>query len=99
MKRKQLLEIINLASFIFEEKQYNTFMKYIYSKEYTSARLYLDAIIDKMDLILDRLEFLDDNDVLLLQYKKADILMDMVVELISVNDREPRKRKQVSTAT
>lgn len=95
MTRKRLQQIVNLAQFIFEEKEYNIFMKYIYSKEYTSARLFLDDIIDVMDLLVDRLEFVDDNQVLLSQYNKADELMDLVVDLIIVNEGESKERKQV----
>jgi len=96
MTRKLLQQITNLATFIFEEQEYNIFMQYIYSYEYTSARLYLDKIIDKLDILVDKLEFLEDNEVLLSQYNKADELMDLIVNLI-VNERDTKQ--QVSTAT
>jgi hypothetical protein len=99
MKRKQLQKIKELSIFIFNEKEYSRFINSIINTKYNEARLFLDYINEKFEYNLQKLEFQDDNQLLLIQYKKIDKLMDIVIELIIVNEDRKCKRKQISSIT
>lgn len=95
MKRKQLQKIKELAMFIFNEKEYKRFITSIINQKYNDARLFLDYINEKFEYSLSQLEFFDDNELLLQQYKKIDSLMDIVIELIIVNEDRKCEGKQI----
>lgn len=95
MTRKRLQLITNLAQFIFADSKYKVFMRFIYAKEYTDARLYLDKFVIELEDLVDKLEFLDDDGALATQYKKADELVDQMIDLIIANDRRESERKQI----
>jgi len=99
MKRKQLQKIKELSIFIFNEKEYKRFINSIINEKYNEARLFLDYINEKFEYNLSVLEFLDDNELLLEQYKKIDSLMDIVIELIIVNEDRKCEGKQVRAIT
>lgn len=95
MKRKQLQKIKKLAMFIFNENEYKRFITSMINQKYNDARLFLDYINEKFEYNLEQLEFIDDNELLLRQYKKIDSLMDIVIELIIVNEDRKWKGKQI----
>lgn len=95
MKRKQLQIIKELSIFIFNEKEYKRFINSIINEKYNEARLFLDYINEKFEYNLSQLEFIDDNELLLQQYKKIDSLMDIVIELIIVNEDRKCEGKQI----
>jgi len=95
MKRKQLQKIKELAMFIFNENEYKRFITSMINQKYNDARLFLDYINEKFEYNLEQLEFIDDNELLLRQYKKIDSLMDIVIELIIVNEDRKCEGKQI----
>ncbi|HEX8586133.1 MAG TPA: hypothetical protein VF680_17205 [Allosphingosinicella sp.] len=86
MNIKRLRKIINLAKFIFEEKDYITFKRYINFKEYNSARLFLEKLIEQMEDMA--------YDIKLSPYKEANELVDEVIELIIADERGERNDEQ-----
>jgi len=88
MKKETLQKIISLASFVFEDKDYNKFVKLIVSDEYTSARLILEDKMEEFDIIL----LLEEQDeVILSQYKMTKELEDTVMNLIEEENNVERK--------
>jgi len=79
MNKKILQNITNLAKFIFDESEYNRFIKSIKTGEFNSARLILDEKITELELMVHLDE---EDDVLLSQYKQADKLMDVILDIM-----------------
>jgi hypothetical protein len=99
MKKKQLQRIKELSIFIFTEKEYIRFIGNIINNKYNEARLFLDYINEKFENSLEKEEFLYDNGTSIVQYKKIDSLMDIVIELIVINGNRKYRRKQIKSIT
>lgn len=79
MNKEKLQEINNLATFIFDNtRQYNRFVRFFLEERYNAAKSILDNVIE--GLILD-INYHEDNEVFVSQYKKADELLKIVVDL------------------
>jgi hypothetical protein len=95
MNKKTLQNIKNLSSFIFEEQDYNYFMKLIINNKLNKARIFLNDKIDYFDI---EIHLNEDDEILLSQYKKLNELEDIVMNLI-INDKgiERGENKQIIT--
>lgn len=91
MKKETLQNITNLSAFIFDEAEYNRFMNLISNNQLQWARTILDDKLDKLDLLVHLNE---DDEVLLSQYKHADQLEDILMDLI-INEVENEEGKQI----
>ncbi len=96
MNNKLLQEIKDLGSFSLESFEYDVLMKYIESKKYNIARIYLDEIKDKLELILS-FEKLDE--VKKLQFENVNKLLDIVIDLTITNEVENEGRRKVNKIT
>lgn len=95
MNKKTLQNIKNLSSFIFEEQDYNYFMKLIINNKLNKARIFLNDKIDYFDI---EIHLNEDDEILFSQYKKLNELEDIVMNLI-INDKgiERGENKQIIT--
>lgn len=91
MNKETLQNITNLSAFIFEEVEYNRFMKAISNDNLQGARIVLDNELTKLDLLVHLME---NDEVLLSQYKAADQLEDILMDLI-INEVENGEGKQI----
>lgn len=79
MNKEQLQEIKNLATFIFDDtRQYNRFLRFITESRFTASKQVLDKVIE--GLILD-INYHENNEVFVSQYKKADELLTILIDL------------------
>lgn len=79
MNKEKLQEIKNLATFIFDNtRQYNRFLRFITENRFTASRQILDKVIE--GLILD-INYHEDNEVFVSQYKQADKLLAILIDL------------------
>lgn len=97
IKKDTLHEIENLAKFIFEEKDYNLFMKKIEEGKYNLARLILENIITELE-ITECSE--SDNTETLQQLEQAtrleDVVMNLLIENEDVNDEGKQSREIIT---
>jgi hypothetical protein len=95
MKKELLQKISGLCCFAVNDKECIKLQTYLILEDYTSARIYLDKIIEDIEW---RLSFDEDDNDLKYQLKHSNELMNLVIELIIVNEREKRN-EQVRTIT
>lgn len=99
MNEKKLRQINNLAAFIFDDtRQYNRFLRFIIEGRFTDSKEVLDKVIE--GLILD-INYHENNEVFVSQYKKADELLTVVKDLaigekVTYGERE-RSDRAVTT--
>lgn len=91
MKKELLQKINKLSCFVLNDNEYNKLQKYLLLEDYTSARIYLDKIIDDTEFLS---AFNDEDIESKSKIKYIDELMDLVIELILINERE-NEREQV----
>lgn len=91
MKKELLQKINKLSCFVLNDNEYNKLQKYLLLEDYTSARIYLDKIIDDTEFLST---FNDEDIESKSKIKHIDELMDLVIELILINERE-NEREQV----
>lgn len=75
----KIQEIINLSSFIMVDPEFTRFTNYLKTKDFNSARIFLDKLNEKLHLELDTS---DNYELILLHYKKCNRLEDLVMDLI-----------------
>jgi hypothetical protein len=95
MKKELLQKINKLSCFVLNDNEYNKLQKYLLLEDYTSARIYLDKIIDDTEFLSS---FNDEDIESKSKIKHIDELMDLVIELILINERE-NEREQVRMVT
>lgn len=88
MKTEILQKITSLCYFVLDDKECKKFLKFLMTNEINSARIYLDKIIEAIEL---QFVFDEDNEEIKRQLQNGSKLMDLVIELTLVNDREHRK--------
>lgn len=95
MKKELLQKISGLCCFALEDKECIKLQTYLLLEDYTSARIYLDKLIDNTEWTL---AFDENDEVIKKQLIDSNSLMDLVIELTIVNERD-RKEEQVRTIT
>ena len=95
MKKELLQKISGLCCFALEDKECIKLQTYLLLEDYASARIYLDKLIDNIEFCL---AFDEDDEDLKLQLKNTNKLIDLVIELTIINERED-EREQVRTIT
>ena len=95
MKKELLQKISGLCCFALEDKECIQLQSYLMTEDYTSARIYLDKIIEITEWTL---AFDEDDIDLKQQLKHCNELMDLVIELTIINERD-NEREQVRTIT
>ncbi len=95
MKKELLQKISGLCCFALSDKECIKLQNYLILEDYTSARIYLDKIIEDIEW---KVSF-DENDIdLKYQLKHSNELIDLVIELTIINERD-NEREQVRTIT
>lgn len=95
MKKELLQKISGLCCFALEDKECIKLQTYLLLEDYASARIYLDKLIDNTEWTL---AFDENDEVIKKQLIDSNSLMDLVIELTIVNERD-RKEEQVRTIT
>lgn len=95
MKKELLQKISGLCCFALEDKECIKLQMYLILEDYASSRIYLDKLIEDVEW---KLSFDEDDEDLKLQLKNTNKLIDLVIELTIVNERE-NEREQVRTIT
>lgn len=95
MKKELLQKISGLCCFALEDKECIKLQTYLLLEDYASARIYLDKLIDSTEWTL---AFDENDEVIKKQLIDSNSLMDLVIELTIVNERD-RKEEQVRTIT
>ena len=95
MKKELLQKISVLCCFALNDKECIKLQTYLILEDYTSARLYLDKIIEDIEW---KLSFDEDDEVIKKQLIDSNSLMDLVIELTIVNERD-KGNEQVRTIT
>ena len=95
MKKELLQKISGLCCFALNDKECIKLQKYLILEDYTSARIYLDKLIEDIEW---KLSFDEDDIDLKCQLKHSNELMDLVIELTIVNEGE-NEREQVREVT
>ena len=95
MKKELLQKISGLCCFALEDKECIKLQSYLMTEDYTSARIYLDKIIEITEWTL---AFDENDEIIKKQLLDTNSLMDLVIELTIVNERD-RKEEQVRTIT
>ena len=95
MKKELLQKISGLCCFALNDKECIQLQSYLMTEDYTSARIYLDKIIEDTEW---KVSFDEDDDELKTQLKYSNELIDMVIELTIINERD-NEREQVRTIT
>ena len=93
MKKELLQKISGLCCFALEDKECIKLQMYLLLEDYASARIYLDKLIEDIEW---KLSFDEDDEELKLQLKNTNKLIDLVIELTIVNERD-NEREQVRT--
>ena len=96
MKKELLQKINELCCFALSDKECIKLQKYLILEDYTSARLYLDKCIENIEWTL---AFDENDEVIKKQLIDSNSLMDLVIELTIINERDKRKRERVRTIT
>lgn len=96
MNNKLLQQIKNLASFSLESFEYEILINHIDSKKYNIARIYVDEIKDRLELISSFDSF---NIVKKLQLENVDKLLDIVIDLTIINEEEYGEGRKVNKVT
>ena len=93
MKKELLQKISGLCCFALEDKECIRLQTYLLLEDYASARIYLDKLIDNIEFCL---AFDEDDEVTKKQLVDTNSLMDLVIELTIINERD-NEREQVRT--
>lgn len=95
MKKELLQKISGLCCFALNDKECIKLQHYLILEDYTSARIYLDKIIEDVEW---KLSFDEDDEVVKKQLLDSNSLMDLVIELTIVNEGD-KEREQVRAIT
>ena len=95
MKKELLQKISGLCCFALEDKECIKLQSYLMTEDYTSARIYLDKIIEITEWTL---AFDENDEIIKKQLIDSNSLMDLVIELTIINERD-NEREQVRTIT
>lgn len=95
MKKELLQKISGLCCFALNDKECIKLQIYFILEDYVSARIYLDKLIEEIEW---KLSFDEDDEVLKKQLIDTNSLMDLVIELTIINERD-NEREQVRTIT
>jgi len=86
MNKELKLQIINLAKFIFEDKEYVKFITYLQTNRLNDLRLLVDEKVELLSILND---FRETDEVILKQIKYCDelenLVMDVFIEEMEVN--------------
>ena len=93
MKKELLQKISGLCCFALEDKECIQLQSYLMTEDYTSARIYLDKIIEITEWTL---AFDENDEIIKKQLIDSNSLMDLVIELTIINERD-NEREQVRT--
>ena len=93
MKKELLQKISGLCCFALNDKECIKLQRYLIIEDYNSARLYLDKLIENIEWTL---AFDENDEVVKKQLFDTNSLMDLVMELIIINERD-NEREQVRT--
>ena len=93
MKKELLQKISGLCCFALEDKECIKLQTYLMTEDYTSARIYLDKIIEITEWTL---AFDENDEIIKKQLIDSNSLMDLVIELTIINERD-NEREQVRT--
>ena len=96
MKKELLQKISELCYFVLDDKECRKFLTCLIREDINSARLYLDKIIENIEF---QFAFESEDEELKRQLKYSNSLMDLVMELTIVNDRDNEEGKQVREVT
>ena len=96
MKKELLQKISGLCCFALNDKECIRLQSYLMIEDYTSARIYLDKIIEITEWTL---AFDEDDIDLKQQLKHCNELMDLVMELTIINEGDKGKGEQVRAVT
>jgi len=95
MKKELLRKISGLCCFALNDKECIKLQSYLILEDYAFARIYLDKLIEDIEW---KLSFDEDDEVIKKQLIDSNSLMDLVIELTIVNERD-KEREQVRTIT
>jgi hypothetical protein len=95
MKKELLQKISGLCCFALNDKECIKLQIYFILEDYASARIYLDKLIEEIEW---KLSFDEDDEVLKKQLIDTNSLMDLVIELTIINERD-NEREQVRAIT
>lgn len=95
MKKELLQKISGLCCFALSDKECIKLQRYLILKDYTSARIYLDKLIEDIEW---KVSFDGDDVDLKFQLKYTNELIDLVIELTIINERD-NEREQVREIT
>ena len=95
MKKELLQKISGLCCFALNDKECIKLQTYLMTEDYTSARIYLDKIIEITEWTL---AFDENDEIIKKQLIDSNSLMDLVIELTIINERD-NEREQVRTIT
>ena len=93
MKKELLQKISGLCCFALNDKECIQLQSYLMTEDYTSARIYLDKIIEITEWTL---AFDENDEIIKKQLIDSNSLMDLVMELTIINERD-NEREQVRT--
>ena len=93
MKKELLQKISGLCCFALNDKECIQLQSHLMTEDYTSARIYLDKIIEITEWTL---AFDENDEIIKKQLIDSNSLMDLVIELTIINERD-NEREQVRT--
>ena len=96
MKKELLQKISGLCCFALNDKECIRLQSYLMIEDYTSARIYLDKIIEITEWTL---AFDENDEIIKKQLIDSNSLMDLVMELTIINEGDKGKGEQVRTIT
>ena len=83
MKKELLQKISGLCCFALNDKECIRLQSYLMTEDYTSARIYLDKIIEITEWTL---AFDENDEIIKKQLIDSNSLMDLVMELTIINE-------------
>ena len=95
MEKGLLQKISGLCCSALDDKECIKLQRYLLLKDYISARIYLDKLIENLEFCL---AFDEDDETIKQQLVDTNSLMDLVIELTIINERE-NEREQVRAVT
>ena len=93
MKKELLQKISGLCCFALSDKECIKLQSHLIVEDYASARLYLDKLIENVEWTL---AFDENDEVIKKQLVDTNSLIDLVIELTIINERD-NEREQVRT--
>ena len=93
MKKELLQKISGLCCFTLSDKECIKLQSHLIVEDYASARLYLDKLIENVEWTL---AFDENDEVIKKQLVDTNSLIDLVIELTIINERD-NEREQVRT--